>query len=103
MWDFTLFKHIILQHDEAPLALHCTLSSTGILLLLLHCLLYTFQFHRNRLSKFEYYEGDPGATRSSEEVLLQSTERPRYYHNGGWLGFKPSSDYAIEVSFRTNG
>ncbi|CAN0428975.1 unnamed protein product [Ascophyllum nodosum] len=53
-------------------------------------------FHRNRLSKFEYYEGDPGATRSSEEVLLQSTERPTFYHNGGWLGFKPS-DYAIEA------
>ena len=56
------------------------------------------QFHRNRLSKFEYHEGDPDATRASEEVLLQSTERPRFFHNGGWLGFKPS-DYSIEVSF----
>ncbi|CAN0459445.1 unnamed protein product [Ascophyllum nodosum] len=55
-------------------------------------------FHRNRLSKFEYHEGDPDATRASEEVLLQSTERPRFFHNGGWLGFKPS-DYSIEAEY----
>ena len=54
-------------------------------------------FHRNRLSKLEYYEGDPDATRASEEALLQSTERPRFFHSGGWLGFKPS-DYIIEVN-----
>ena len=65
---------------------------------LLHCLLYILQFKRNRLSKFEYYEGDPDATKASEEVLLQGTQRPKFYHNGGWLGFKPS-DYSIEVSF----
>ena len=62
------------------------------------CLLYILQFKRNRLSKFEYYEGDPDATRASEEVLLQGAQRPKFFHNGGWLGFKPS-DYNIEVSF----
>jgi len=55
------------------------------------------QYVKNRLSKFQYYADDPDATRSSEEVLLESAERPTFMHNGGWLGFKPS-DYGTNVS-----
>lgn len=55
------------------------------------------QFDRNRLSKFQYFEGDPDATRGSEEMLVQSAERARFLHNGGWLGFKPG-DYGKAVS-----
>ena len=90
MRDSTLFnKHIVKPIRTVP-------SHACPFLLLLHCLLYILQFKRNRLSKFEYYEGDPDASRASEEVLLQSTTvRPKFYHNGGWLGFKPS-DYSRE-------
>lgn len=38
------------------------------------------QVVRNRLSKFVYTEGDPVTTRDSEEVLLESDERPEYLH-----------------------
>ena len=57
------------------------------------------QYVKNRLSKFQYYTGDPDATRDSEEVLLESAERTRFLHNGGWVGFKPS-DYSTTVSLR---
>lgn len=50
----------------------------------------------NRLSKFQYFSGDPEATHDSEEVLITSEERKEYLHNGGWLGFKPSV-YGKEV------
>ena len=92
MRDSTLFNKHIVKHIR-------TVPSHACPFLLLHCLLYILQLIRNLLSKFEYYEGDPDATRASEEVLLQSTTvRPKFYHNGGWLGFKPS-DYSREVSF----
>ncbi|CAN0432934.1 unnamed protein product [Ascophyllum nodosum] len=53
---------------------------------------------KNRLSKFQYYTGDPDATRDSEEVLLESAERTRFLHNGGWVGFKPS-DYSTTADY----
>ncbi|CAM9165509.1 unnamed protein product [Scytosiphon promiscuus] len=46
---------------------------------------------RNRLSKFEYFAGDPTATRNSEEVLLTSAPRSTSIHAAGWCGFKPSA------------
>ena len=59
--------------------------------------LIPLQYARNRLSKFQYYAGDPDATRDSEEVLLESAEKTRFFHNGGWVGFKPN-DYGNYVS-----
>ena len=57
------------------------------------------QFIHNRLSKFQYFEGDLDATRNSEEVLLVTGARARFFHSGGWVGFKPG-DYGTPVSFQ---
>ncbi|CAM9121681.1 unnamed protein product, partial [Hapterophycus canaliculatus] len=46
---------------------------------------------RNRLSKFQFYPGNPTATRNSEEILLTSGPRSTSIHAGGWCGFKPSA------------
>ena len=55
------------------------------------------QYIHNRLSKFQYFEGDLDATSNSEEVLLVTGPRAKFFHSGGWLGFKPS-DYGTPVS-----
>ena len=60
---------------------------------------FRLKYVKNRLSKFQYYAGDPDATRDSEEVLLESAERTRFFHNGGWLSFQPSA-YSSTVSLR---
>ena len=60
---------------------------------------FRVKYAKNRLSKFQHYAGDPDATRDSEEVLLESAERTRSFHNGGWLSFQPSA-YSSTVSLR---
>ena len=54
------------------------------------------KYKKNRLSKFQYFAGNPNATLDSEEILLETSERSTFTHNGGWLGFKPS-DYAYNT------
>lgn len=51
---------------------------------------------QNRLSKFTYTEGNPAATKDSEEVLVTSGEKFNNIHSAGWCGFKPS-DYGKGV------
>ncbi|CAM9813863.1 unnamed protein product, partial [Laminaria digitata] len=47
---------------------------------------------RNRISKFEYFEGDTSATLASEEPLIDTKPKFNNIHAAGWCGFKPS-DY----------
>jgi len=51
----------------------------------------------DRLSKFEYFPGDPNATRASEEILIDAEAGFNDIHSGGFCGFKPS-DYGNTVS-----
>ncbi|CAM9279443.1 unnamed protein product, partial [Hapterophycus canaliculatus] len=53
---------------------------------------------QNRLSKFTYTEGNPTATKDSEEVLVTSGEKYNNIHSAGWCGFKPS-DYGKGQAF----
>ncbi|CAM9548065.1 unnamed protein product [Ectocarpus sp. 6 AP-2014] len=46
---------------------------------------------RNRLSKFQYFAGDPAFTLASEEVLLTSAPKIGSIHSAGWVGFQPSA------------
>eukprot|EP00904_Undaria_pinnatifida_P003872 jgi/Undpi1/13486/HiC_scaffold_8.g03145.m1 len=46
---------------------------------------------RNRLSKFEYFDGDTSATLASEEVLITTEPKFNSIHAAGWCGFKPSA------------
>lgn len=46
---------------------------------------------RNRLSKFEYFPGDPASTRASEEVLLTTAPKASNIHAAGWCDFPPSA------------
>jgi len=54
----------------------------------------------DRLSKFEYFPGDPNATRASEEILIDAEAGFNDIHSGGFCGFKPS-DYGNTVRVRT--
>lgn len=54
------------------------------------------ELQRNRLSKFEYFAGDPTETRESEEILITGSPRYTDIHAAGWCGFKPSA-YGEEV------
>ncbi|CAM9143199.1 unnamed protein product, partial [Hapterophycus canaliculatus] len=53
---------------------------------------------RNRLSKFEYSAGDPGATLASEEILITTAPKIADIHSAGWVGFKPS-DFGRTAAF----
>eukprot|EP00904_Undaria_pinnatifida_P003870 jgi/Undpi1/13484/HiC_scaffold_8.g03143.m1 len=56
------------------------------------------ELQRNRLSKFEYFAGDPTETRESEEILITGSPRYTDIHAAGWCGFKPSA-YGEEASY----
>lgn len=55
---------------------------------------------RNRLSKFEYFPGDPAGTRESEEVLITTIPKASGIHAAGWVDFSPA-DFDEVSSMRT--